>query len=147
MRVLYSTEISRPPEVVFPWIADPEKAMQWQKNVQGGEILIDRPEIIGTTFIETIEEDGNTLEMRGEITAYRENQVIGFHLQSKIHEFDVSYTLEETEQATRLSIEAIIRWKFPTNLIVLFAPKRMEAGIKDQLASEVLELKRLCEGE
>jgi hypothetical protein len=147
MRVFYSDKISKPPEVVFPWIADPEKAMQWQKNVQGGEILIDRPEIVGTTFIETIEEDGRSLEMRGEITAYRENQVIGFHLRSKIHEFDISYTVEETEQATRLSIEAIIKWKFPMNLVALFAGKRMEAGIQDQLASEVLALKRLCEGE
>jgi hypothetical protein len=147
MRVFYSNEISKPPEVVFPWIADPEKAMQWQRNVQGGEILIDRPEIIGTTFIETIEEDGNTLEMRGEITEYRENQVIGFHLQSKIHEFDISYTVEEAEKGTRLSIVATIRWKFPMNLIALFTGKRIESGIKDQLASEVLELKGLCEGE
>lgn len=147
MRVFCSDEISRPPEIVFPWIADPEKAMKWQPNVKGGEILIDKAEIVGTTFIETIEEDGNVLEMRGEITKYRENQVIGFHLQSKIHEFDISYTLEATNEATRLSIEAIIKWKFPMNIMALFAGKRIEAGIKDQLASEVLELKRLCESE
>jgi hypothetical protein len=147
MRVFCSDQISKPPEVVFPWIADPEKAMQWQTNVKGGDILIDRPEVVGTTFTEVIEEDGRSLEMRGEITTYRKNQVIGFHLQSKIHEFDISYTVEETEQATRLSIEAIIKWKFPMNLIARFAGKRIEAGIQDQLASEVLELKRLCEGE
>ena len=147
MRVFCSDQISKPPEVVFPWIADPEKAMQWQTNVKGGDILIDRPEVVGTTFTEVIEEDGRSLEMRGEITTYRENQVIGFHLQSKIHEFDISYTVEETDKATRLSIEAMIRWKFPMNLVALFAGKRMEAGIKEQLASEVLALKRLCESE
>ena len=91
MRIFCSNEILKPPDLVFPWIADPEKAMKWQKNVKGGEIIINRPEIVGTTFIEMIEEDGNILEMQGEITKYIKNEVIGFHLHSKIHEVDVRY--------------------------------------------------------
>jgi uncharacterized protein YndB with AHSA1/START domain len=147
VRIFYSNEIRRPPEIVFPWIADPEKAMRWQKNVKGGEIIESRPEMIGTTFIEILEEDGNVLEMRGEITEYIENQLIGFHLQSRIHVFDVSYTVEEINKATRLSIEVMIKWKFPMNIIGLFVRKRIEDGLKDQLRSEVLELKRMCESE
>ena len=70
MRIIYENEILRPPEIVFPWISEPEKAMKWQKNVKGGEIVINKPEIIGTTFNEVIEEDGKSLEMYGIITKY-----------------------------------------------------------------------------
>jgi len=146
MIILYGDEISQPPEMVFPWIEDPEKAMQWQKNVKGGEIIEENPNKIGTTFKEVIEEGGNRLEMYGSITKYVKDKIIGFHLVSKIHEFDVSYAVEEIENATKLSIEARIRWKFPMNIVSIFLHKKMEEGLKKQLEQEVQELKKLCEG-
>ena len=145
MIITYENEILKPPEIVFPWISEPEKAMKWQKNVKGGEIIINKPEIIGTTFNEVIEEDGNSLEMYGIITKYIKNKLIGFHLESKIHEFDVSYSVEEINMATKISIEAIIKWKFPMNIISLFIGKKMEKGLIKQLESEILDLKRICE--
>ena len=147
MRIFCSNKILKPPDLVFPWIADPEKAMKWQKNVKGGEILINKPETIGTTFKEVIEEDGNSLEMYGIITKYTENKIIGFHIESKIHEFDVSYSLEEINKATKISIEAIIKWKFPMNIISLFIGKKMKKGLIKQLESEILDLKKFCETE
>jgi hypothetical protein len=54
--------------------------MLWQKDVKGGEILINKPEVVGTTFKEIIEEDGNNLEMYGTITKYVVNEIIVFHL-------------------------------------------------------------------
>ena len=74
MRIVYENVISQPPEIVFPWIAEPEKAMKWQKNVKSGEIIINNPEVIGTTFKEIIVEDGNSLEMYGTITKYVRNK-------------------------------------------------------------------------
>lgn len=145
MRIHCSNEILKPPEIVFPWIADPEKATKWQKNVKEGEIIINKPEIIGTTFKEVIEENGNVLEMEGIITKYIKNKLIGFHIQSKIHELDVSYTLEEISKGTKFSIEAIIKWKFPMNIISLFIGKKMKERLIKQLDSEVLDLKRFCE--
>jgi hypothetical protein len=147
MRIAYEDEIAKPPEVVFPWIAEPEKAMKWQKNVKGGEVIADRPEIVGTTFREVIEEDGHTLEMRGTITRYVKNRTMGFHIVSKIHEFDVSYSLEPNGDNTRIKIEAAIKWKFPMSIISLFMRKKMEQNLTRQLESEVLDLKRICEDE
>ena len=72
MRITYANEILKPPEFVFPWIAEPDKAMQWQKNVKGGEIILSKPEVVGTTFKEEMEEDGNSLEMYGVITQFIE---------------------------------------------------------------------------
>jgi hypothetical protein len=145
MRIVYEDEIARTPEIVFPWIAEPEKAMKWQKNVRGGEIIVDRPEMVGTTFREVIEEDGNTLEMHGIISKYVRNGIIGFHLTSKIHDFDVDYSVEEKEGNTKIKIEATIKWKFPMSIVSLFIRKRIEEGLTRQLKSEVQELKKLCE--
>lgn len=80
MRITCTNKILKPPEVVFPWIAEPDKAMQWQKNVKGGEIILNTPEIVGTAFKEKIEENGNSLEMYGVITKFIGNQIIEFRL-------------------------------------------------------------------
>ena len=146
MKIQCKAEISLPPERVFPWIAEPEKAMQWQKNVKGGKIIKGNPEIVGTTFEEMIEEDGKSLTMNGTITQYVKNKIIGFHLVSKIHEVDVCYILDEIENATKLSIEADVHWKFPMNIISIFISKKMAKGISAQLLNEVQDLKKLCEG-
>ena len=145
MRITCVNEILKPPEFVFPWIAEPDKAMQWQKNVKGGEILIDEPEVVGTTFKEQIEEGGESLEMVGVITQYIENQVIGFHLESKIHQVDVSYSLEALDNTSKITIDAIIKWKFPLNLMSILIGNKMKKGIAGQMEAEILELKRICE--
>lgn len=147
MRIACETEILCSPEEVFTWVAEPEKAMKWQRNVKAGEIITSKPEVVGTTFKEIVEEGGKTLEMYGVITRFAENKTIGFHIVSKIHEFDISYYLEAKHKSTRMSIEAIIRWKFPINVVSLVLGKRMKKGLTRQLESELLELKRLCETE
>lgn len=145
MRITYANEIFKPAEFVFPWIAEPDKAMQWQKNVKGGEIIVNKPEVIGTTFKEEIEEGGNCLEMYGVITRFIKNQIIEFHLESKIHKLDVSYSVEEINKTTKIKVDARINWKFPMNLLSVFIGRKMKNGIAEQMESEILELKRVCE--
>lgn len=145
MRITYVNEILKPPAFVFPWIAEPDKAMQWQKNVKGGEIIVNKPEVIGTTFKEEIEEDGNSLEMYGVITKFIRNQIIEFHLESKIHKVDVSYSVEEIDKTIKVMVDARINWKFPMNLLSIFIGNKMRKGITEQMESEILELKRICE--
>lgn len=147
MKIPIEAEISRPPQLVFPYLADPEKAMQWQKNVVSGEIIEARPEIIGTRFQEVIEEDGNRLEMSGVITAYVPNCEIGFHLESKIHVVNVTYTLEEGDPGSKLRVEAEIRWKFPMNIVSILIGRRMKRELRAGMESEVLELKRILAAE
>ncbi|MCG8056204.1 MAG: SRPBCC domain-containing protein [Candidatus Thiodiazotropha endolucinida] len=145
MRIASQTEILRPPEIVFPWISEPEKAMKWQKNVKRGDIIERKPGVVGTTFKELIEEDGKSLEMYGIITRFDENKNIGFHITSKIHEFDVDYLLELVSNSTKVTIEANIEWKFPMNVISLFFGKKMKNKIARELDAELNELKILCE--
>jgi hypothetical protein len=145
MQISYESVILKPPRAVFPWIADPGKAMQWQKNVKGGEIIFDAPATVGTTFTEIIEDESGMLEMTGTITGYIEGELISFHIESRIHAFDVSYSLEEIPTGTKISIATDIRWKFPMNIMSVFIGEKMKKGILRGLESEVLELKALCE--
>ena len=145
MKITFIVEIQCAPEGVFPWIAEPDKAMQWQKGVKGGEIIKETPEKVGTTFREEMEEDGKSIVMYGEITDYIQDRLIAFHLESKIHSVDVSYSIEGKEDKSTVTLDSTINWKFPMNIISLFIGRKMKAGIVEQTESEFAELKRLCE--
>ncbi len=147
MNIKHEIEISKPPEEVFPWIANQDKAMQWQKNVKGGEILVETPERIGTTFKEIIEEGGNELEMHGYITEYIEGETIGFHIESRVHSFEVRYSVDGIEDGSKVAAEIDIRWKFPLNIMSLFIGKKMASNLRASLESEFLALKIICETE
>ena len=145
MKISHAINISCTPEQLFPWVAEPEKAMQWQKGVRSGEILKETPGIVGTTFRETLDENGNTLEMIGEIIDYVQDQRISFQLESNIHKVDVTYSLEWDGRQSLFAMASTIRWKFPMNLMALFIGRKMKNNILQQTASEFAELKRLCE--
>lgn len=146
MRLLSTVEISCPPEGVFPWIGNPSKAREWQKNIRSEKILAGKPGMIGTRFVETIEEGGRELETTGIVTRYEPERLIAFHLTSRVHELDVSYSLKPIGHTTRVTIEADVRWKFPVSVISLFAGMSIQRRMADQSSSELSELKRICEG-
>jgi uncharacterized protein YndB with AHSA1/START domain len=144
MNIPYKDEINSPIENVFRYIAEPEKAMRWQKNVKGGKIIDDKPGVVGTTFTEEMEEDGKSLQMHGVITEYAENEKMRFHLVSPIHEVDVLYSLQESGHRTKIRIDTKIQWKFPMNVMSLFMGRKMENGIRGDLEKEVNQLKEIC---
>ena len=145
MKFSTSIDISKKPEEVFPWINEPDKAKLWQKGIKSGEIIKDTPEKIGTTFRETMEENGKSLEMFGKITDYIPNKLISFHLESKIHKVQVNYSIKGEKEKSTVLIDTTINWKFPISIIFLFIGFKIKAKILDQTKFELLELKRLCE--
>jgi hypothetical protein len=147
MKMFFALEISAEPEKIFPWIDNPEKAMRWQKGVKKGKIIEERPEKVGTTFIEEMGKGAKILEMKGVITDYVKNKVIVFHLESKLHKVNVSYSLEGKNGKTILKTEADIHWKFPMNLVNIIFGRKIRKDIQEQMETEFEELKRLCEQE
>ena len=145
MKIAVSVNVSCRREELFPWIADPNMAMRWQRGVKSGEILSETPGKVGTVFREEMEEDGKTLVMHGEITEFIQDQLISFHLDSRIHQVDVTYSIEEKEDGCTFSGEAAIRWKFPMSMISCFVGQKIREGILRQTKAEFAELKRLCE--
>ena len=147
MKINFAIEVSGEADEVFPWIDNPEKAMLWQKGVKKGEIIKETPEKIGTTFIEEMEDSGNSLVMRGVITGYVRNQMITFQLESKIHKLDVCYSITGEGGKSLITAESNIHWKFPMNIMSLIFGRKIKGSIVKQMESEFAELKRLCEEE
>lgn len=147
MKIDFVIEVSGEPDEVFPWIDNPEKAMLWQKGVKKGEIIKETPEKIGTTFTEEMEDNGNSLVLRGVITGYVINQMITFQLESKIHKLDVCYSITGEGGKSLITAESNIHWKFPMNIMSVFLGRKIKEGILKQTESEFAELKRLCEEE
>jgi hypothetical protein len=145
MKIALATDIFCKPEEVFPWIADPDKAMRWQKDVKGGEIITETEEKIGTTFREEMEENGKSIVIYGEITDYIQDRLISFHLESDVHRVDVDYSIAWDGEKSTFTMEAAIRWKFPMNLLSLVIGRKIKEGILQQTESELAELKNLCE--
>jgi len=145
MEYLDSVIIRSTPHEVFQWLDQPEKTMQWMTSVSKGEIVHDTPERIGTTFRETVEEDGNGIEMQGVITGYIPDELISFHLESRVNVVDVAYRVKKVSSDMRISQIATVRWKFPVNIISLFIGQKIKQGIADQSHKELLKLKKLCE--
>ena len=145
MEVALAIDIFCKPAEVFPWVAEPDKAMLWQKGVKGGQILKETSEKVGTTFREEMAENGNSLVMYGEITDYVQDQLLSFHLESKIHKVDVSYSIVWTNDRSIFAVESTIHWKFPMNVISFVIGRKIREGILQQTESELAELKRLCE--
>ena len=147
MKVLYSIDINSTTEQVWYWLGTPERAMVWQTNVSKTEILQETPNMIGTTFRETIEENGRGVEMHGVVTDYRDNQSLAMHLSGKYNVVDVEWRLEEIEEHTRLTVNARVRFKSFIKILSIIMRPVFKKKIVAQLQEELARLKELCERE
>jgi uncharacterized protein YndB with AHSA1/START domain len=146
MKFNYSLAIKSTPETVFAWIGSPEKARQWMTNVSETEMLHTTPNMVGSTFREVVSEGGQGIEIHGQVVRYDPNEGIAFHLESRVNSVDVEYRVDAIPSGTRLTQSADIRWKFPVNIISLFAGERFRQGLLTQAQYEFGRVKTLCEG-
>ncbi len=147
MEISSAIDVKSTPGEVFSWLENPEKAMTWMTSVSSGEILHETPERVGTTFREVVEDENGSLEMRGVITGFEAENLIAFHLESRVNIVDVEYRLEKTTDGVRLDYHANVKWKFPVNLISIVMGNKIRQNIAAQLEDELNRLKALCEGE
>mgnify|MGYP000007275797 CR=1 FL=1 len=145
MKLNHTLEIDCPVEKVWYWLATPERAMAWQTNVSNTEILHQTPDWIGTTFRETVEENGRSTEMEGVVTKYIENQSLAMHMEGQYNTVDVEWYLEKLGEQSCLTVEADIRFKsFRRWMSIIFWPVFMWGALK-QLQDEFTRLEELCE--
>ena len=145
MKLTYTMEIKTTPEKVWYWLGTPERAMVWQTNVSKTEILQETPNMIGTTFRETIEENGRGVEMCGVVTDYRENQSLAMHLSGKYNVVDVKWCIEEMGECTRLTLHANIRFRSFVKVLSILMRPTFRKKLTEQLQGEFAKLKELCE--
>ena len=145
MKLTYSIDINCTPEKVWYWLGTPERAMVWQTNVSKTEIIKETPNWIGTTFRETIEENGSGTEMEGVVTDYRENQALAMHLSGKYNVVDVEWSIEEKGEHTRLTVYSNIRFRSFIKILSILIRPVFKKKITEQLQEEFARLKELCE--
>ena len=144
MKIHHEATFACAPSALFEWLAEPEKAKAWMKTVLQTEITKSTDEKVGTTFTEVVGDGKGQIHMTGTITAYIENKLIAFHLESRVNQLDVEYTIDEIDTGTRLSIDSTIHWKFPINIASVFMGNKIRAGVIAQLRDELSELEKLC---
>ena len=147
MKLLYSIDINSTLEKVWSWLGTPERAMVWQTNVSKTEVIQETPDMIGTTFRETIEENGSGVEMHGVVTDYQENQLLAMHLSGQYNTVDVEWRLEAIEDGTRLTVNSDIRFKSVINVLSILMRPVFKRKITTQLRGELARLKEICEQE
>jgi len=145
MKINSSLEISAPPEAVFYWLGDPERAKTWMTEVTGTEILEKKPGWVGTTFRETVSDKTGSTELTGVVTAFVENEKIAFDLQGQFNRSKVSYHLTDIDGCTRLDMFADVRFKSVYKIIMFIAGPAFRKKITDQLMTELATLKKLAE--
>jgi uncharacterized protein YndB with AHSA1/START domain len=145
MKISCQIEIEAPQETVFYWIEDPSRAMKWMTSVTHTEIIDQKPDLIGTTFREYVEENGSGTEMEGVITDFVPNQRIAFHLEGGYNAVDVDFTLQSREGITQLTQRADVRFKGKLRVLSLFFGPTFKRKITSQMEQEFSTLKALCE--
>ena len=94
-----------------------------------------------------MEENGKSLVLHGEIIDYIPNKIISFHLESKIHQVYVYYSVVGDIDKSTVTVASTIKWEFPMNIISLIIGQKIKNNILKQIKSELGELKILCETE
>ena len=145
MKITHTVEIERQPASVFPWLDDPAKATAWMSSVSRTEILHRTPDLVGTTFRETVADENGSTELEGVVTACRPSQEIAFHLDGQFNEVAVEYRLEEIANGTRLTMRAEVHFKGALKVLSYMMWPLFKRKVLDQFRRECAELKRLCE--
>ncbi len=147
MKLRHTIDIDRRSDQVFPWLADPERARAWMSSVSKTSILERTPDLVGTTFRETITNGDGSTELQGVVTACRPNQEIAFHLDGQYSDVAVDYRLEEVGGRTRLTMRAEIRFKGCLRALSLLVWPLFKGKVLSQFRRECAQLKRLCESQ
>lgn len=147
MKISYSIDISSNVETVWSWLGTPERAMVWQMSVSETEIIKQTPDMIGTTYRETITENGKSTDMYGVVTDYKENQKLAMSSSGQYNTVNVEWQLKEIQNGTRLIFKADIRFKSFLRVLSILLRPVFKKKVTAQLEGELARLKELCEQE
>lgn len=141
-----TTLIDAPAAIVFLWIHENERLMQWVPNLIEDEPVLDTPEKVGSRFRQVFLENGKRMEMTGEITAYVENERLRAMMSGDMFNLDVDYSLKAlSDTQTEVTQDTEIKFK---GFLKLFAPLMLlmsKLSSKDPQADAHARLKDMAE--
>ena len=142
MRFQHRVVIGCPPEVVFGWIEDPERARQWQPDVAGGEVLHAEPGMVGTEFREVLQDNRGRAEMHGRITEFQPGSSMAVRLEGQGMTVTARYEVRPHPVGTLLQAEQSLT--LPGPMARLFEPL-IRRRVAARARADLQRLKHLCE--
>ncbi|KAA3647189.1 MAG: hypothetical protein DWQ07_06730 [Chloroflexi bacterium] len=146
MKIAIEIDINASPEEVFYWLGDPTRAMRWMTSVTRTEYIHEAPDMVGTTFREYVEEDGQGTELQGVVKEFVPNERMGFQLEGEHNKVETVFTLTETKEGTHLRQDINLHFKGITRLMSILFGAAFKKKIIGQSRREFATLKQLCEG-
>jgi carbon monoxide dehydrogenase subunit G len=119
IRLDKSVTINTPLEEVFTFIGNFENESQWADEVVRTERTSEGPTGVGSTFADHVRFMGRSMKTSYEVVGYEPNSVITVKTSSGPVPFTATYSFDEVDGSTRLSIGADIE---PRGLFKLAAP-------------------------
>jgi uncharacterized protein YndB with AHSA1/START domain len=105
MRVQQSVEIGAPPEEVWPFLAEPQKILQWYLPLQEFEYTGEQKGGLGAPFRFKEETPAGTLNLTCAVTEWVENEVFAFRMTSGnlMKDYSERWTLEAIPSGSRFT--------------------------------------------
>ena len=119
MHIKESIYINATPESLFPYVIDPEKSEEWDKNRQSMEILIEGPFGKGTRVRVVRKIPMGTVETVEEIIEFEENRLIGWATIEGNMITTASVRLEPRGDTTEITFDMSGGLPFPMKLLLL----------------------------
>lgn len=141
VRIAESVTLGCAPSTAFEWIADPQRAAQWQLGVLEYEVTHATPEVVGTTFREVVGDDKGRVELHGEVTAYVPDSLMEFAVSGRGLRVLARYVVTPHPEGSQLDVVSDVRLGGP--LSFLLAPFARGNAAK-QLRTELARLRALC---
>lgn len=137
-----STEIAAPPEIVFPFLMEPDRLRQWLGGFVSSEPLTEGPVRVGTKSVDVFTEGGREMRMTTEITAFERSRRMEVAIRSPQGEAVSDYRLEGAAR-TRVTHRQTLQF---TGVYRFLAPF-IGGVIRRRLAADLARLKQAIEGE
>lgn len=142
MATTHEITINRPPEEVFAWLDDSERAQQWITGLVEIQPITEGGNRVGAKARHTYTENGRTFTMEEETLIYEPNKQ--FKIQGKTDVFDMTadYRLTPSGTGTLLQFEETLRF---SNFIMRLLSPLMMRGANKRVDQELQRLKSLVE--
>ena len=137
-------DIDRPPAAVFRWLADPDRAARWQRDVIAYEITHRTDAIRDAEFVETLGKGRRSAQLHGRIVTFEPDAQIGFELSGTGLDIAAGYRVQPTTTGSLVHTDITIDTS--GGLPALLRPA-VEWQMRRQLRRELRTLRRLCEAD
>ena len=125
------TVLPAPPEVVFPWLHEPEKMEQWVSGLDVEEVS-PGPPAVGQRIRGVVREHERVQPFVSEITAFEPGRRLGIHLVADAFVVDSVWQLSPDPGGSRLVYDADVRFAgFLGWFAPLLTPMLNEVGARD----------------